>query len=228
MKDRGTIACAGLRSRPARRAVLCLLVALTWTLLVQPDDAVAVPRGSHIRAIEADPLYVRDDTGTIVISIRPYSLTDVSRRDDIGALAGWRDLRLHIAIQSLTGRMVGVSPQAFAVRGCDGLLYRPWGIDLPDGAHPVPTPEAAESIAVSPAERPGSFTIVPLGSAPDDPTAPAALFGDEPLPPFARRSGSLLFRVPATTCLDGVVFTPEPDQHFLLADFSREASVIID
>ena len=184
-----------------------------------PDGHDALPPAERLgdETMAAALDYATDRHGAMLARIRPFSLLDRTN-DDVphGAL----DLVLTLELLSLTAHPLIIAPTSFALWGVSGVRYRP---TTPGGKPAYATCEACHEAAPTAGSRGDIATSMPIVMFGQDalPRSDADFeLTDEPLLPFRRRFGGIPFRLARREPLAGVLFTPEPDRLFVIADFS--------
>jgi hypothetical protein len=230
-----------LGARASRRAAFGLLPALavpeTMSLRGRTCGTKREVRAWDIRAIKIKPVYYTDAAGRELATIRPFSLENISLQAGIDTPPNQRDFVLWLRIVNTSGGALSVPPEAFALWGDDGLLYRPQ--DVLSGRMAELEGKRTEAAAAATASAtPGGGIATPpdfaeiVHEGPDDYDLMQMWFQNlltaDPIAAGDEDSGAITFRVSERACLSGLLFTPEPDRIYVVADFSRFSSVVID
>lgn len=168
-------------------------------------SAIRADHAGEMRAIKIEWLSYTDAGGQELGQIRPYSMLDITNHDGVATPAGQRDLWVHLTIRNTGKTDLVISPSSFALWEARGFVFRP---------HDVYADTATDRFderELRLREESRSYLITAV-----------------PMAPRGEQTGNVTFRVPAESWFRGLLFMPEPERVLVLADFRREASVIID
>lgn len=166
---------------------------------------VGAGHAGETRAIEIEWLSYTDADGQELGRIRPYSMSDITNHNGVATPDGQRDLWVYLAVRNTAETDLIVPPTTIALWDERGFIVRPTDIyrDFPA--------DRSEGIESRYSQKAGTYAIT----------------GD-PIPPRGEQTGFITYRVPQEAWFRGLLFMPEPERVLVLADFRREASVIID
>lgn len=219
-----------LGSQTSRRAAVGLAAALGLgrALLQMGGEGIRLrPVSAHDeRYASSGPIVYTDADGKELATIRVFSFENVSGRPGLATPGGHRDFLAHLRIHNSSALPLFIPSDAFALWDVNGFLYRPQDL-LSELRLRIREEKRARADAVA----------TPIAAIPTrkdaDPEWLSRIWRGELRPAESIPRGGdvgrgILFRVPESATLDGLLFTPEPERMFVLVYFTDEATFIIN